>query len=313
MRCLMTVANLVNFSLMMACFGFSFSALNAAAEQKLETLELLIRPNKIDGEAVHKPFKNQLLELVLQKTKEKHGDFAINEYPNKIKQSRVIAFIKQNEKFRIIATMDSPKRRRDIRPIEIPIYKGLFGHRVFIIRKEDQALFSQIKTKEQLQTLTAIQGHDWPDSDILEKAGFKVRRSPNYSGIFKMLRLKRGDYFPRGVHEPWQEIERQKDKTLAVEETLLIQYNAPFYFFVGYQDQKLYNRIEEGLLKVIKDGSFDELFYNHPEIKTIFEKARIGDRKIIKINNSASFKKSKFNEDKWWYKVGDEERNSSSH
>jgi len=298
---------------MMACFGFSFSALNAAAEQKLETLELLIRPNKIDGEAVHKPFKNQLLELVLQKTKEKHGDFAINEYPNKIKQSRVIAFIKQNEKFRIIATMDSPKRRRDIRPIEIPIYKGLFGHRVFIIRKEDQALFSQIKTKEQLQTLTAIQGHDWPDSDILEKAGFKVRRSPNYSGIFKMLRLKRGDYFPRGVHEPWQEIERQKDKTLAVEETLLIQYNAPFYFFVGYQDQKLYNRIEEGLLKVIKDGSFDELFYNHPEIKTIFEKARIGDRKIIKINNSTGSKKSKFNEDKWWYKVGDEERNSSSH
>ena len=313
MRCVKTMTNLTNAFLIVAGVSFLFTAHGAVAEQKMETLELLIRPNKIDGESVHKPFKNQLLELVLQKTKEKYGDFAIKEYPNKIKQGRVIAFIKQNKKFRIIATMDSPKRRRDIRPIEIPIYKGLFGHRVFIIRKEDQALFTKIKTKEQLQALTAIQGHDWPDSDILEDAGFKVRRSPNYNGIFKMLRLKRGDYFPRGVHEPWQEIERQKDEILAVEKTLLIQYNAPFYFFVGYQDQKLYNRIEEGLLKVIKDGSFDELFYNHPEIKTIFEKARIGDRKIIKINNSASFKKSKFNEDKWWYKVGDEERNSSSH
>lgn len=308
MRGFKTVLILANLSLAMVSFGFSLTVFGEVSEQMNEPLELLVRPNKKDGESAHKLFKNQLLELVLLKTQEKYGDFSIKEYPRKIKQGRVIAFIKQNEKFRIIATMDSPKRRKDVRPIEIPIYKGLFGYRIFIIRKEDQSLFSKIKTKEQLQALIAIQGHDWPDSDILEKAGFGLRRSPNYNGIFKMLRLKRGDYFPRGVHEPWQEIKRQKDRMLAIEESLLIQYNAPFYFFVGYQDRELYNRIEEGLLMVIKDGSFDELFYNHLEIKTIFEKAKIGNRKIFKINNDAISNGSKFNEGNWWYQIDDEKR-----
>ncbi len=249
-----------------------------------------------------------MLHLILQKTQAKYGDFVIKEYPNKIKQDRVISFIKKNKTFRVLATMDSLKRRKSIRPIEIPIYKGLLSHRIFIIRKEDQALFSKIKSKAQLQSLGAIQGHDWPDSDILQSAGFKVIRSPNYANIFKMLRLKRGDYFPRGLHEPWREVQRHKDKTLAVEKTLLIQYDAPFYYFVSYEDKVLYNRIKEGFLKAIADGSFDRLFYNHPEITQVFKKAQVGSRRIFRIKNPGFNRNSALIKDEFWYKLGDEER-----
>jgi len=272
------------------------------------TLNLVVRPNKIEGIPASRTLKNQLLELILEKTKGEYGDFLISEYPHKIKQSRVISFIKQSETFRVIATMDSLNRRQDIRPIEIPIYKGLLSHRIFIIREEDQPLFSNIKTKEQLQALSAIQGHDWPDSDILQNAGFNVMRSPNYAGIFKMLRLNRGDYFPRGVHEPWQEVQKHKDKNLAVEKGLLIQYNAPFYFFVNYEDKELYSRIKEGFLMSINDGSFDRLFYNHPEVKNIFKNAEMSSRTIFRIKNSDFIKDPLFDQDNFWYKMGDEKR-----
>lgn len=302
---------LTNISLMAALWSLTVIwAPNIAMAQSASAaaLNLVVRPNKIEGVPASRTLKNQLLELILEKTKEKYGDFTISEYPRKIKQSRVISFIKQSETFRVIATMESLKRRQDIRPIEIPIYKGLLSHRIFIIREEDQSLFSNIKTKEQLQALSAIQGHDWPDSDILQKAGFKVMRSPNYAGIFKMLRLNRGDYFPRGIHEPWQEVQNHKDKNLAVEKKLLIQYDAPFYFFVNYEDKELYSRIKEGFLTSINDGSFDRLFYNHSEIKSIFKNAEMSSRTIFRIKNSEFIKDPSFDQDNFWYKLGDEKR-----
>ncbi len=287
----------------------AFSSADVAENSKpTNKLKLIIRPNKDASVSSDQTFKYQLLKLALEKTKKKYGEFEIKEFQDEIKQERVISFMMQGDTFRVIATMTSPQRELDIWPIRIPLYKGLFGHRIFIIRAEDQSLFSAIKDVSDLKKLTAIQGHDWPDSDILQNAGFNVMRSPNYAGIFKMLRLNRGDYFPRGVHEPWQEVQKHKDKNLAVEKSLLIQYNAPFYFFVNYEDKELYSRIKEGFLMSINDGSFDRLFYNHPEVKSIFKNAEMGSRTIFRIKNSEFIKDPLFDQDSFWYKMGDEKR-----
>ncbi|MCP4108942.1 MAG: amino acid ABC transporter substrate-binding protein [Desulfobacteraceae bacterium] len=279
-----------------------------AEEKSAKILKLMIRPNKKKDESAEKILKNQLLELVLKKTKEKYGNFTITEYKGQIKQSRVISIIKRGKKFRIIATMTSPEREQHVWPIRIPIYKGLFGYRVFIIREEDQPIYAAINNLEELKKLSAVQGHDWPDCEILESNGFKLYRSPNYRGIFSMLRLKRADYFPRGIHEPWPEVEKHKDKKLAVEKTLLVQYHAPFYFFVRYGDTELHDRIKEGFLMAIKDGSFDELFYNHHETQYLFKQANIGTRKIFRIKNPALSKETPLDKKEWWYNAGDEKR-----
>ncbi len=280
------------------------------AEEKKggKVLELIIRPNKKKDVSAEKYFKNQLLRLVLEKTQEHYGEFVIKEFEGSIKQGRVIKYIKEGKTFRVIATMTSPKREQDLWPIRIPLYKGLHGHRIFIIREEDQPIFAAIKNVEELKNLVAIQGHDWPDADILESNGFALNRSSNYRGIFKMLRLKRGDYFPRGAQEPWSEIETYRDLNLAVEDTLIVHYYAPLYFFVRYGDQELHKRITEGLLMAIKDGSFDELFYNHPDIQNIFQRAKIGTRKIFRIKNPTLSKETPLDNKKLWYSVGDEVR-----
>ncbi len=280
---------------------------DAAAEAEKPTiLELVLRPNKKEGIPADALLKNQILRLVLNKTKEKYGDFTLKEYGEPIQQSRVINSIAKGRIFRVIATMTSPQREQKIWPIRIPLYKGLLGYRIFIIREEDQALFSTISTVEELKKLIAIQGHDWPDSEILEANDFTLQRSPNYQGIFQMLRLQRADYFPRGVHEPWSEVERHRDKKLAVEKHLLIRYDAPLYFFVRYGDEMLHERIKEGLLMAIEDGSFDALFYNHPEVKYIFKCARISSRKIFRIPNPTLSPETPVGKKQWWYSPGDE-------
>ncbi|MCP4341199.1 MAG: amino acid ABC transporter substrate-binding protein [Desulfobulbaceae bacterium] len=286
--------------------GFTTPHNAVAEEEKPKILELVLRPNKKEGVPADAILKNQILKLVLNKTKEKYGDFTIKEYGEPIQQSRVINSIAKGTMFRVIATMTSPRREQKIWPIRIPLYKGLFGHRIFIIREEDQAIFSAISNVEELKKLIAIQGHDWPDSEILEANDFTLQRSPNYQGIFQMLRLQRADYFPRGAHEPWSEVERHRDKKLAVEKHLLIRYDAPFYFFVRYGDEVLYKRLREGLLMAIEDGSFDALFYNHPDVQDIFKRARISSRKIFRIPNPTLNPETPVNKKQWWYSPGDE-------
>ncbi len=289
--------------------GSSFFPNTVSAEdKKASILELNIRPQKIKGESSSDTFKYQVLKLVLRKTQKKFGDFVLKEYKNQIKQSRVISLIKKGETFRVIATMTSLAREQELWPIRIPLYRGLLGHRIFIIREEDQPIFSAMTTLDELKKLTAIQGHDWPDSDILESNGFKLYRSANFRGIFQMLRLNRGDYFPRGIHEPWLELKKHKDKNLAIEKTLLLHYIAPFYFFVRYGDHELHDRIKEGLLIAMKDGSFAALFFNHPDMQNIFEQAMIGKRKIFQIKNPVLSKETPLDKPKLWYRVGDEKR-----
>ena len=103
-------------------------------------------------------------------------------------------------------------------------------------------------------------------------------------------------------------MQKHKDKKLSVEKDLLIQYDAPFYFFVNYDDKGLYSRIKTGFLMAIQDGSFSHLFYNHPEILLIFKKAKISSRRIFRIENPEFVKNTSQNKEYYWYKMGDEER-----
>ena len=135
------------FSILLIAFLLiaSISPIAAAQNSNQDILELVVRPNKKAGEPISNLFKNQVLSLVLEKTKAKYGDFKITEYENPISQSGVLSLINKGKIFRVTATMASVKREKLARPVRIPIYKGLLGHRVFIIRPEDQYKFSSIE------------------------------------------------------------------------------------------------------------------------------------------------------------------------
>lgn len=171
------------------------------------------------------------------------------------------------------------------RPIRIPIYKGLLGYRIFLIRKDDQPRFSQARTLADLQDLTAGQGQFWADTEILRNAGLKVATSTKDEGLFYMLDGKRFDYMPRGVPEPWDEIKAHPDLNLTVERELMLIYPSPSYFFVSRNNPQLAEDLEHGLNAAVASGEFDRYFYSSPMIQSVLKEANLKGRRAIHINN----------------------------
>lgn len=170
-------------------------------------------------------------------------------------------------------------------PIRIPILKGLLGHRIFIIREDNQRVFDAVQTLEELKDLRPGQARFTQDTAILKHANMKVVDPVKHESLFKMLEGGRFDYFPRSVHEPWTEVANHHDLPLAIEERILLVYPYAMYFFVAHENQALKNTIETGFRTAIDDGSFDQLFFDHELVRNAFEKSNFKSRKIFRIKN----------------------------
>lgn len=264
--------------------------------------ELLIRHISPDSrEDLRSLYYIDILRLALQKTENSDGAFKLTASKVRMNQGRALKSLKQNIYVDVVWTMTSKEREDEFLPVRIPLLKGLLGHRIFIIREDEADRFAAIQTFDQLKQLTAGQGGDWPDTEILRSNGIKVVESFNDQGLFGMLERRRFDYFPRGLNEPWTELKVHKEYSLMVEETLLIQYPAPIYFFVNSENTRLAKRLEKGLRLAIKDGSFNELFLNHPANKDIFELSNIDKRKIFRLNNPFLTPDTPLDEKALWY------------
>ena len=103
------------------------------------------------------------------------------------------------------------------------------------------------------------------------------------ANLLKMLQRKRFDYFPRGLHEPWLEIEEKNQ--FIVEKNIALKYFAPMYFFVSKSNIRLKSRINKGLKKLIQSGRFEQFFINHELIAGVLEKSNLQERKIFELSN----------------------------
>lgn len=168
-------------------------------------------------------------------------------------------------------------------PIRIPLFKGLIGWRLLLIRKSDVNLFNQVKTVEELRQFKILQGDDWPDTPILKKNGFDVVTSTDFATLAKMLGRGRGDVFPRSITEVWEELGFYGDLNLTVEENLVLHYPAAYYFFVDKSNIALRDAVEKGLNVAVNDGSFDILFSEY--FGDVVGRANLNDRKIISLPN----------------------------
>lgn len=187
-----------------------------------------------------------------------------------------------------------------LRPVRIPLYKGLLGHRVLIIRQGQQAAFNNIQTLEQMRGLTLGQGRTWSDTFILEANGFHVTKANKYGSLFYMVDGGRFDAFPRGVQEPWGEIRTRPELELTVEQHLMMVYKMPFYLFVAPDDVELAGILERGLRAAIEDGSFDDYFFKDPMVRDVLEKANLKNRTAFYLDNPTLSKETPLEDKTLW-------------
>ncbi len=191
----------------------------------------------------------------------------------------------RNREFDIFAAISKPEYEREFQAIYVPLYRGLMGMRLAIVKRSNKGMFKNINDIDDLRKFTAGQGKLWADSTILEANNLPIVKELKYTNLFRMLEADRFDYFPRGAHEPWTEIADNNALDLIVDEHIMLWYDAPFYFFVRKSNTELANHLTEQFNQMIASGEFYDFFINDPDVEIALTNADLASRKIIRLNN----------------------------
>lgn len=259
---------------------FATDTIQAGTEEQRKPIE--VRLVKRDPEFLEKLIYMAILKLALEKSDQPYT-IEITDTPVTTPIER-LEDLKKPYNLRWDAADPSLEKLR--RPIRIPLLLGLLGNRVFFIRTDDQPKFSAVKSLEDLANLRSLVVKSWGNVPILEHAGLSMVFG-QYDNLISMLKSGRGDYFSRSVLEILIEADTRNDPDLAIEETILLKYLLPMFFWVSLDpdDDALYNAIEAGLIYAFKDGSYLKLLESHPQTKGILARLKLPERKVFEIEN----------------------------
>ena len=242
----------------------------------------------------------EILQTALEKTVPEFGPFALTPSRAKMNEQRYLAELKDGQMINIAWSSTSVEKESEFLPLRIPLRKGILGYRIALIAKEGQSKIDAAHGIEDLKKLTVGQGRGWGDVKLYKSNGISVTET-EYVNLFKMTNEGRIDMFPRGISEVFSEfgIYAKDNPNLAIEKNLLIYYPWPYYFFFNKNDIVLHHRIDVGIRKMMKDGSFDAIFkkFNGKAI----EQANFKGRRVIRITNFLLPKETPLGDASLWF------------
>jgi ABC-type amino acid transport substrate-binding protein len=250
---------------------------------RAEVLRVVYPANEVRGDARFADLV-EILHTALERTTAEAGPFELAPSALEMNEARYLSALKQGQLINIAWSSTSIDKERELLPLRIPLRKGLLGYRIALIARGQQARVDQIHSLDDLRRFSVGQGMGWGDVQLYQAAGIKVAQA-SYDKLFRMLTLGRFDLFPRGVTEVYAEyaLRAPDDPQLTVEKNLLLYYPWPYYFFFNHKDGALKQRVENGLRMMLRDGSFDALFWKYNG-KAI-EQANLRGRRVITLPN----------------------------
>lgn len=245
----------------------------------------------------HGSYHRKVLELVLSKTDVDYTIIPVS--VPVLPATRVVRYLDANL-FNVVVLHTDPHKEAQLIPIRVPMYRGLSGWRLLFIQKQQQEFFKNINNLEQLKTLTAGQGIEWPDIAVLRSAGLSVVTAPHRDNLFKMLNHGRIDYFPRGVFEIWNETEFAEAENIVIESNLMLHYPTAFYMFVSKSEPELAEILEKGFAAALNDGSFISIFLD--QFADPIKRANFKQRNIIELDNPTLTPETPLNDKRLWFR-----------
>jgi hypothetical protein len=247
-------------------------------------------------------YTNILLTHILQRTEAKYGAFRVEYAPSYMYRDRLLTELKRGAVVNVTAKATRPDwEDSELLTLRIPVDKGITEYRIALIRADDQEKFNRITDIEDLKRLTLGVGHAWSTRQVFQMLNFKYEAAADWEGLYKMLVAGRFDYFPRALSEVFVEYDDRKAAFpgMAIENSMMLYFPLPKYFFISPQAPRLAARIEEGFKAMIKDGSFDKLFlkYHQP----LIDRADFCSRRIFRFNNPLLSDKTPLDKPEYWY------------
>ncbi|MFY7863958.1 amino acid ABC transporter substrate-binding protein [Roseateles sp.] len=241
----------------------------------------------------------EILRLALEKTEPEYGPFVLEKskvFTNGLRDRRRL----EAGEIQVLCYTTSMEMEHNFVPIRIPLRKGLLGYRVALIRKADQGRFAQVQSAEDLRKFTVGQGVGWDDGKVYAGHGIPVMEG-QFNNLLKMLDHQRFDLLPRGLGQVQLDLSLYGKELpqVAIEEKLLFHYPWPYYFFFAKSNMALKNRVELGLRKMMKDGSFDAIFWRYNRLA--IESLNLKQRRVIELRNPLLPKETPLDDASLWF------------
>ncbi|MEX6502952.1 substrate-binding periplasmic protein [Pseudomonas zhanjiangensis] len=229
-------------------------------------------------------YRIELSNLLLARTAERYGPRRIqpSSTPDPT-QERCLELLRDGQ-VDLAYVPPTEARLRDFRMLPVDLHKGMLGYRVLLIHQADAVRFARVNSLADLRQLRGGFGSQWGDFALFARNRLPVVGMANPDNLLPMLARRRFDYYHRGLHEAWRELEAQAERypQLMVEPHLALVYNLPVYFTFKREDEALQRRFAEGLAMIEADGSFRALFLRH--FGDLVERARLDQRTLIPID-----------------------------
>jgi len=231
----------------------------------------------------------EILRTALDRTQEKWGPYRMVQAVSMDERRQTFELKNATGKLTVMYLGTSQEMEDTLVPVRIPVDKNLGGYMVMLIRKEDQAKFAAVQSLEDLKKFRIGLGLDWLDVKILRADGFDVVTGSNYDGLFDMLANKRFDAFSRAAVEILGEYDARHERIpdMAIEDTFILYYPLPMYFWFSktLQGQRLADRAREGMLAMIADGTYDQIFLQFYYQKTRIDRLHLATRRVFRVDN----------------------------
>ncbi|HEY9101149.1 hypothetical protein [Chitinimonas sp.] len=249
-----------------------------------------------------------LLDAALKATSAEQGPYLMTPSGVSMSPARAALEVESGGQINIIVRTTSPALEKQLRPVRIPLDKGLTGYRLFLVRSESQGAFDKVDKLSDLAPFKIGQGKGWVDVQILRESGLQVVEGETYDGLFQMLRAGRFELFSRGVNEISGELAsaRQQHQALAIERHLLLYYPLPRYFFVSRtpEGERLAARLEAGLLRLMQSGEFDRRYMAYKQ--QALAGLSLAGRRVLRLPNPTLSPETPLGNTRWWDDLAEE-------
>jgi hypothetical protein len=245
----------------------------------------------------------QLLDAALASNRDKYGDYSASAFSSPMTFQRSAAEVESGGgRVNIVSRATNLDLERRLRPIRIPLDKGLLGARMFLVMPKTEARLERVRTLDQLKQFSIGQSSSWTDVRILQAAGFKLILSDAYTPLFDMLGAGRFDLFSRGAIEidaEWR-ANRENVPGLTIDRYFLLHYPLPRYFFVPRtaEGERMAERIEDGLQRLRRSGEFERRYQAWK--KLVLKDIHLGGRTVFRLPNPELSPEAPLSDKYWW-------------
>jgi len=228
-----------------------------------------------------------IIDAALKATESAYGPYQLVFTQEQLSSERKHDLLVVGEKVNVDRLVGFPNQkgpREGLIRIGLPVLNGFMGYRILLIRAEDQASFSSIKTLEELSKLPMGFGKGW-EGHVYKHNGFSVAEPLNMTLLLKMLAGKRYFFVPLSVIEidDHYQIDGKPVDNLVPEQTLLIYMPLPVYFYVSPEHPVLADRLTLGLKYIKENGELDKIFKAH--FGERLKRLHLSGRTLIELSN----------------------------